>query len=74
MQELQDARSIVPHLSVAEPTAEPHSKRSLSSVQAIVSEIVKGLVGQDVAADAPLVAQGLDSLAAMELRQKLQVI
>lgn len=35
--------------------------------------MVASFVGRDVAADEPLVAQGLDSLAAMELRQKLQV-
>ena len=47
--------------------------RSLASIQSNVLEIVRDLVGADVQLEAPLVAQGLDSLAAMELRQKLQV-
>ena len=34
---------------------------------------VRELVGGEVAPDEPLAAQGLDSLAGMELRQKLQV-
>jgi aryl carrier-like protein len=34
---------------------------------------VRDLVGSDVAPDEPLASQGLDSLASMELRQKLQV-
>lgn len=33
---------------------------------------VRDLVGADVAPDEPLALQGLDSLASMELRQKLQ--
>ncbi len=33
---------------------------------------VRDLVGADVAPDEPLASQGLDSLASMELRQKLQ--
>lgn len=38
-----------------------------------VMSVIRDLVGADVAKDQPLVAQGLDSLASMELRQKLQV-
>lgn len=45
----------------------------LEKVQAAVLECVKELLGLDVTIDAPLAAQGLDSLAALELRQKLQV-
>lgn len=63
----------MPRLPVAGSDAELQGKVSLPSIQAVVSEIVKDLVGQEVAADAPLAAQGLDSLAAMELRQRLQV-
>jgi aryl carrier-like protein len=48
-------------------------QQSLQQLEATVMEIVKELVGADVAPGAPLAAQGLDSLAAMELRQKLQV-
>lgn len=44
--------------------------QALSSIQSIV----KDLIGQDVAANAPLGTQGLDSLASMELRQKIQVL
>ena len=36
-------------------------------------QVAQALVGEAVDADQPLAAQGLDSLAAMELRQKLQV-
>lgn len=43
------------------------------ALQEEMLELVKGFVGADVAPDQPLVSQGLDSLAAMELRQKLQV-
>lgn len=39
-----------------------------------VQGIVEQLVGASVAIEAPLAAQGLDSLASMELRQKLQVL
>ena len=46
---------------------------SLQDLQAAVLVMVRELVGADIAPDVPLGAQGLDSLAAMELRQKLQV-
>lgn len=64
----------MPQLPVTDSYAEPHTEENLQAIQAVISEIVKDLVGQDVALEAPLVAQGLDSLAAMELRQRLQVI
>lgn len=44
-----------------------------AALQQEILEMVRGFVGADVAVDQPLVAQGLDSLAGMELRQKLQV-
>ena len=47
--------------------------RSLDELQRLVLSVVRDLVGADVDPAAPLGAQGLDSLAAMELRQKLQV-
>ena len=47
--------------------------RSFEDVQAQVLGIVASLTGAEVAPDQPLASQGLDSLAAMELRQKLQV-
>jgi hypothetical protein len=43
------------------------------ALQQEILDMVRGFVGADVAVDQPLVAQGLDSLAGMELRQKLQV-
>ena len=46
---------------------------SLRDLQAAVLGIVRELVGADIAPDMPLATQGLDSLAGMELRQKLQV-
>ena len=44
-----------------------------AALEAEVAGMVRGFVGADVDTSAPLAAQGLDSLAAMELRQKLQV-
>lgn len=54
--------------AAAKPTA-----RTLVDVEAAVLEVVRDLVGGDVDVGEPLAGQGLDSLAAMELRQKLQV-
>ncbi|CAL8466746.1 g6282 [Coccomyxa elongata] len=45
---------------------------SLAELEAGILSVVHDLMGPDVAPDAPLSSQGLDSLAAMELRQKLQ--
>ena len=45
---------------------------SLEAAEAAISGIVNELVGTDVAPDAPLAAQGLDSLAALELRRQLE--
>ena len=42
------------------------------SLEAAVADLVADLTGQRPAVDQPLAAQGLDSLAAMELCQKLQ--
>lgn len=42
-------------------------------IQSTISDLVRSYVGDEVDANAPLAQQGLDSLAAMELRQKLQV-
>ena len=51
------------------------STTGLSIEQALseITEIVHDLTGSDVDPAAPLLAQGLDSLAAMELRQRIQV-
>ena len=51
------------------------SATGLSTEQALsdIIGIVQDLTGSDVDPAAPLLAQGLDSLAAMELRQKIQV-
>ena len=46
---------------------------SLAELEATILSLVHDLIGPDVTPDAPLSSQGLDSLAAMELRQKLQV-
>lgn len=47
--------------------------QTLEELQQEVLGVVRDLVGGEVDPGAPLGAQGLDSLAAMELRQKLQV-
>ncbi len=46
---------------------------SAAELEAEISALVHGYVGDKVDPTAPLAVQGLDSLAAMELRQKLQV-
>jgi acyl carrier protein len=43
-----------------------------ASVAALVSEAVAGVIGADVAPDQPLMAAGLDSLGAVELRNALE--
>lgn len=50
-----------------------HAVSSIAELQAVVLDCVNPLLAEPAAADAPLAAQGLDSLASMELRQKLQV-
>ena len=42
------------------------------TLEAAVADLVANLTGSRPEPDRPLAAQGLDSLAAMELRQKLQ--
>ena len=46
---------------------------SAAALEAEILALVQSYVGEQVAPDEPLAKQGLDSLAAMELRQKLQV-
>lgn len=46
---------------------------SLAELETTILSLVQNLIGPDVTPDAPLSSQGLDSLAGMELRQKLQV-
>ena len=46
---------------------------TLAEIEAAVLEVVQDLVGDGIDVGEPLAGQGLDSLAAMELRQKLQV-
>ena len=48
-------------------------KLSTAELEAEGAGMVAGFVGADVDPARPLTAQGLDSLAALELRQKLQV-
>ena len=47
--------------------------KDAASLEAEILTLVHRFVGANVSAHQPLAAQGLDSLAAMELRQKLQV-
>ena len=46
---------------------------SAAALEAEILALVQSYVEEQVAPDEPLAKQGLDSLAAMELRQKLQV-
>ena len=50
----------------------PPPPASLQEMEAVVGGIVGELVGAGVAPGAPLAAQGLDSLAALELRRQLE--
>ena len=43
------------------------------ATEAAIVDLVTSYIGEVVDGDSPLAQQGLDSLAAMELRQKLQV-
>lgn len=52
----------------------PLKARSLADLEAMVLAVVVDLVGEGVDVNEPLSSQGLDSLASMELRQKLQVL
>lgn len=54
-------------------TAPASVQLSLADIRSAIVHIVTDLTGSAVAVDRPLAAQGLDSLASMELRQKLQV-
>ena len=46
----------------------------LSEMQEIIESIVEDIIGSKPFAEDILVSQGLDSLAAMELRQRVQVM
>ena len=45
----------------------------LQEIQAKIAKIVEDIIGREPLFSDHLVGQGLDSLAAMELRQKVQV-
>ena len=47
--------------------------KGAAEIELDIIALVQDFVGPNVSAGQPLAAQGLDSLAAMELRQKLQV-
>jgi acyl carrier protein len=51
--------------------ADAHPVMSRQAVEAAVAAAVQTLLGEGVAADAPLLAAGLDSLAAVELRNDI---
>eukprot|EP00884_Botryococcus_braunii_P010404 jgi/Botrbrau1/19365/Bobra.0471s0002.1 len=58
--------------STSSPTSAAHEPMTRQAIELEIMEMVVGFVGHEVSVDQPLAAQGLDSLAAMELRQKLQ--
>ena len=57
----------------AVPTRKAAAVATQAELQSAIAGVVRELVGADVDADVALASQGLDSLTAMELRQKLQV-
>ena len=59
----------VPAFGMAAATAQPSMSRE--AVEAAVAGAVQTLLGEGVTADAPLLAAGLDSLAAVELRNDI---
>lgn len=54
-------------------TALPQSVNSQFEMEVMIMDTLRDLIGETVDPAKPLIGQGLDSLAAMELRQKLQV-
>lgn len=48
-------------------------KTKIPEIRARIAQFVENIIGQEAVSSEPLVSQGLDSLAAMELRQKVQV-
>ena len=56
----------------AAPTSKAAAMPSRAELQLAIAGVVGDLVGADVDADVALASQGVDSLTAMELRQKLQ--
>ena len=56
----------------ASPSGGRMAHFTTETLEAAVADLVADLTGQRPAVDQPLATQGLDSLAAMELRQKLQ--
>lgn len=68
-----DAQMVDQLLQVDQALSAREAGKSSEEVQAAIEGLVKSYIGGTVATDVPLAQQGLDSLAAMELRQKLQV-
>lgn len=58
---------------MADGNQEEAPAADIAAIQQQIIAIVKGYVDDDVDMEKPLAMQGLDSLAFMELRQKLEV-
>ena len=59
---------------LAQPEMTLLNSASNTELEAAILQLVQDVLGVEVAIDQPLAAQGLDSLAAIEIRQKLQVV
>ena len=59
---------------LARPEKTLLNSASNTELEAAILQLVQDVLGVQVAIDQPLAAQGLDSLAAIEIRQKLQVV
>lgn len=59
--------------AVISATALSQSAKSQFELEKVIMDALQDLIGETVDPAKPLAGQGLDSLAAMELRQKLEV-
>ena len=70
---LQAPSTVVQSAASASTAAGWQTDVSLADTEATILHIAGNLTGTELTRDQPLASQGLDSLVAMELRQKLQV-
>jgi len=61
-----------PLYATAAPSATPAAVGVMDGIQTQTAEILRGILGTDIAPDEPLMAAGLDSLASVEFRNALE--